>query len=148
MISQDMDYRSVCCMIWSMPCFLSAGHSLCSEFKEASLCLGWCFFSPLHTMKSIGLDPCSCPHQTTSRQDMAAPNPREICPSRRKMKRGKRGTFKDILCLSLSLSLSLSHLLLFSGKWGGREGCCCTCSQGAVRTLIFRFLLVSLPQIR
>lgn len=57
------------------------------------------FPSPLHTMKSIGLDPCSCPHQTTSQQDMAAPNPREICPSRREMKRGKRGTFKDIVSL-------------------------------------------------
>lgn len=36
------------------------------------------FLSQFLTMKSIGLDPYSCPHKTTSQQDMAAPNPREI----------------------------------------------------------------------
>ncbi|KAF3852534.1 hypothetical protein F7725_005889 [Dissostichus mawsoni] len=36
-------------------------------------------------------------------KDMAAPNPREICPSRGDMKRGKMGTFKDILSPSPSV---------------------------------------------
>ncbi|KAK1885839.1 Centlein, partial [Dissostichus eleginoides] len=40
---------------------------------------------------------------TDRKKDMAAPNPREICPSRGDMKRGKMGTFKDILSPSPSV---------------------------------------------
>lgn len=103
------------------------------EFTKASLCVvvgAPPFQFPLHTMKSIGLDPSTCPHQTTSQQDMAAPTPREKSPSRRE---GRKGPLK---------MLYLSPFFLFTEgeeqdrKWRRSGGCSCECNQGAVRTLI------------
>lgn len=105
MIRQHIDDHECSCnqfVAWFSPYHI-IHFKLATPFTKASPCVvdsAPSFPSLLTTMESIGPSPCSCPHQTTSQQDMAAPNPREICPSRREMKRGKRGTYKHILSLS------------------------------------------------
>lgn len=57
-------------------------------------------FPPSPCRKINRSRPLCCPCQTTSRQDMAVPNPLEICPSRREY----RGGPLEIVCIRSLLS--------------------------------------------
>lgn len=92
--------------------------------------------SPHHEINRSGPLLLSTSNHFTAGHGSSKPQ-RDMSVKKRDEERKEEGPLK-IFCLSLS-----SRLFLFSRRWRGRGGCCCTCSQGAVRTLTLRSPLVS-----